>query len=141
MHYHTWYTIVLISWLKKKHLSERTELNRDSDAPDFCTLYELSENEKETGWHLAAPIFNLFHDNQKGYPEIKFFHIDGREYIYKAKEKTCPPEYTFSYGSYNYCPFYSHQVGVKKYLELAHRALGHLVLDILPSLVFRDEKR
>ena len=141
MRFLTWYIIVLISWLKKKHFTDRTRLNMDHQAPLFCEIYSQSMDSKVTGWHMAAPIFNLFHDDQKYYPEIKFFHVDGREYIYKADKNFCPPQYVFDHGSYNYCSFYSEKTGTRKYLELATRALGHFLLDILPSVVFGNERK
>jgi len=130
---------VLVSWVKKKHYIDRVSLNKDDMAPEFCEIYKLSQNTTNTGWFLSPAVFNMFHDDNRAYPEIKFFHVDGREYIYKAVVDSCPPEYKFDHGSYNYCPFYSQKSGAMKYIELTHRAIGHFLLDVLPAVVFGNE--
>ena len=84
---------------------------------------------------------NLYHDDGIGWPELKFCHIDGREYIYGSPNKATP-EYQlikddWRKGSYNYFPpikNLAHE-NQKRFALYATNTILHLIFDLGPSYI------
>ena len=126
--------------LKRLHCEERVTLNKDHEAPPFEVIFKLSENPGVTGWFMLPPWNNLFHDDNKGLPEIKFSHLDGREYLYGPKDNSHDGEYVFKYGSYNYFPVITNAKNPKRFFILAYMAVLHLFTDMIPAWVLKCDK-
>ena len=128
----------LYASLKQKDAQIRKEKNQDHLAPNFFEIYEMSQKSEKTGWFLMAPWQNVFHDDSENLPEIKFTHLDGREYIYGPLDNRFNSEYVFKYGSYNHCSSVTNAKGWKRFLVLAYKYVAHTILDILPAIIFRN---
>lgn len=124
--------------LRQKDAQIRKEKNQDHLAPNFFEIYEMSQNPEKTGWFLMAPWQNVFHDDSENLPEIKFTHLDGREYIYGPLDNRFNSEYVFKYGSYNHCSSVTSAKGWKRFLILTYKYVAHTILDILPAIIFRS---
>lgn len=129
---------ILEKWgeLKWLHCEERVKRNKDHEAPPFEIIYELSERSQETEWFMLPPWNNIFHDDNKGLPEIKFSHLDGREYIYGPKDDSHDADYIFLEGSYNYYPVCTNAKQPKRFFMLAYLSIMHLLTDVIPSWIF-----
>tara|TARA_Y100000310_G_C19963723_1_gene482340 strand:+ start:27 stop:446 length:420 start_codon:yes stop_codon:yes gene_type:complete len=126
-------------WQKLKWLQceGRVEKNKDHEAPSFKEMFKLSERSQETGWFMMPPWNNIFHDDNKGLPEIKFSHLDGREYIYGPKDNSHSSEYIFIEGSYNYFSVCTNVKYPWKFLVLTYLSIMHFLADMLFSWIVR----
>lgn len=125
--------------LKRLHCVERVKRNKDHEAPTFVEMFKLSEESEVTDWFMLPPWNNIFHDDNKGLPEIKFSNLDGREYIYGPRNNSYNGEYIFMYGSYNYFPVITNAKNPKKFFILAYMATLHLFFDMIPGWIFNCE--
>lgn len=124
--------------LKQKDAQIRKQKNQDHLAPNFFKIYEMSQNPEKTGWFLMAPWQNVFHDDSENLPEIKFTHLDGREYIYGPLDNRFNSEYVFKYGSYNHCSSVTNLKGWKGYVAITYKYIMHTILDVIPAIIFRS---
>lgn len=129
--------IDFIKHLRYLNVDLREEKNDDANTPSFEKLYEMSQHTKLTGWTLMPTWANLFHDNQSSMPEIKFNHLDGREYIYTTDDPFSGIYRVDHKGSYNYFPpVVDKRLGVStRGIVYIYNVVGHFLFDMLPQII------
>ena len=139
----------VIDRLSYLHITERAQRNCPELAPSYGEMFSLAQNPKETGWYLMPAWANLYHDDQVGWPELKFCNLDGREYIYGSPNQPTP-DYAiinddWRRGSYNYFPpikNLSYGNPARTVMYVLNSTL-HLLFDLVPSYMpfIRDPEK
>jgi len=104
-------------------------------------MFLAAQDSKNSCWYLMPAWKNLYHDDGIGWPELKFCHTDGREYIYGSPNKATP-EYQiikddWRKGSYNYFPPIKNLCynNPKRFILYVVSSILHLIFDLGPSYI------
>jgi hypothetical protein len=131
--------VTTFTHLRHAQTVKRFRLNRNEDALPYLDMFQAAQDSRNTGWYLMPAWANLFHDDESGWPELKFCHVDGREYIYGSPNNP-EPDYRcllddWRMGSFNYYPPIRdlRQTKPKRTLYYIRNVVLHLLFDLIPS--------
>ncbi|RFB12158.1 hypothetical protein DZB84_19585 [Bacillus sp. HNG] len=127
------------------HYEQRDKLNEPHPT------YKEVRNPR-LGWIELPESMSVFHDDNKGEPEKKFIHPDGREAVFDGD--TLKPVTDARYkGTYNYINptlmpegFPNSKQDILDWVEYGKTGLGHVVTDVIPYYMVgqkneRDQQR
>lgn len=86
------------------------------------------------GFEMYPQWQNADHQNDLGFPEVKYVHPDGREVIYDGdtRKVVTDPEIKGTFNYVNTPPFDAEKANLKDWLEFMTKGLAHGILDYLP---------